>query len=243
MSDDEKTPDATDEDDEPTPDDVEDSTPDDEAPDDEAPDGASDSGDDEPSDASVENDAGDAEPADVPQEIDAPEPSRRKFLERATIGVGAATAAVVAGPALIVIHDPLGEDTVVTAEGFVDVGPVARFEAGAPTEVEIRARKQDAWSNLGVVTIGRAWVTRTDDGFQVFSSVCPHLGCGVSWKPDTEQYHCPCHESYFAPDGDATNGPAKRGLDPLEHRIEDDRLLVKFQRFELDTEARTPLKA
>lgn len=61
-----------------------------------------------------------------------------------------------------------------------------------------------------------AW--RDDDGaLHLHSAVCPHLGCVVHWNPAENSWDCPCHGSRFdARTGARLNGPADRGLEPIE---------------------------
>jgi len=60
------------------------------------------------------------------------------------------------------------------------------------------------------------------DGTPVaFSSVCPHLGCAVLWKKESERLECPCHNGAFdARSGRVLAGPPPRPLARirLEHR-------------------------
>jgi glycine/D-amino acid oxidase-like deaminating enzyme/nitrite reductase/ring-hydroxylating ferredoxin subunit len=50
------------------------------------------------------------------------------------------------------------------------------------------------------------------------SALCPHLGCAVRWNGTEKTWDCPCHGSRFAcEDGRVLNGPANRGLAPIEH--------------------------
>lgn len=173
------------------------------------------------------------------------EPSRRRFLSLTACAAGGVTVAAIAAPALVVVHDPLGRTTVAAGDAFVAVGPAERFAVDTPVRVELRADKRDAWSNPGVVVVGRAWVRRrADDTFEVFSSVCPHLGCEVGFTAEARRYACPCHESTFALDGAVESGPSPRSLDPLEHRVAADGTLeIRFQRFELNQQTRTALEA
>lgn len=56
----------------------------------------------------------------------------------------------------------------------------------------------------------KLFVVRDKRGFRALSAVCTHLGCTVSTK--REGYHCPCHGSLFAADGENLDGPAPRPL-------------------------------
>lgn len=54
-------------------------------------------------------------------------------------------------------------------------------------------------------------LTRSESGFQAFSSICPHLGCRVHWQADKQHFLCPCHRGVFRSDGVAISGPPADG--------------------------------
>ena len=76
---------------------------------------------------------------------------------------------------------------------------------------------QPQWSRDG----GLAW--RDPEGaLHLHSAMCPHLGCVVHWNPVEHSWDCPCHGSRFAArDGSRLNGPADRGLAPVEMALPD----------------------
>ena len=41
---------------------------------------------------------------------------------------------------------------------------------------------------------------------------CSHMGCALTWNPDTQSWDCPCHGSRFDKDGNLLDNPAKRNL-------------------------------
>jgi menaquinol-cytochrome c reductase iron-sulfur subunit len=67
------------------------------------------------------------------------------------------------------------------------------------------------------------------------------------WQAESQGWRCPCHKSSFARDGalvPATNGPpnpSPRALDPLEWRVSDGRLEVRWVRFETGIEERVEI--
>ncbi|TSC85090.1 MAG: Rieske family iron-sulfur cluster-binding protein [Parcubacteria group bacterium Gr01-1014_13] len=65
-------------------------------------------------------------------------------------------------------------------------------------------------------------VVKKEGKVKAFSTVCPHLGCQIEWNDGENTWDCPCHGSRFEFDGSLKNGPAKRGLDPVEISTDND---------------------
>lgn len=173
-----------------------------------------------------------------------PTTRRRGFLKTVTVVLGGLVGVALAVPLVRAILFPAGRRTVDGPGEPVPVADASAVKAGGPpVRVEISSREQrDAWSKNENVRLGAAWLVKAPDGqVKAFSTTCPHLGCAVDYDPEAAKFRCPCHTSAFDPvSGERLAGPAKRGLDPLETTVDDKgRVLVKFQRFLLDTANRT----
>jgi Rieske Fe-S protein len=58
------------------------------------------------------------------------------------------------------------------------------------------------------------FVVRKDEkNVRVFSDICTHLACRVSWHPDVQHYISPCHDGHFDILGKNISGPPPRPLD------------------------------
>jgi menaquinol-cytochrome c reductase iron-sulfur subunit len=166
--------------------------------------------------------------------------SRRGFLKAVTVAAGGLIGAVLAVPAISFILFPARRRIVEDARGFVAVGDASAVGT-RPTRVEIVSPEQrDAWSRRENVALGAAWLVRDPAGqLRAFTTTCPHLGCAVDFDPKSDIFRCPCHTSAFAMTGERMEGPAKRGLDPLEVKEDTEgRVLVRFRRFKLDVPER-----
>ena len=172
-----------------------------------------------------------------------PPDERRSFLKLVTAGLGALTAGLAVIPGL----------------GFLTAAPRGRAAAGGsnplrgasahdvtpnrPLRVTAVGPHEDAWLRLDKVTLGSCWLVRgAEDGpIRAFSTVCPHLGCGVEYDETAAKFNCPCHASAFDLDGRCLSGPSPRGLDELEARVEGRDVLVRYQRFRVGTAKREPI--
>ncbi len=61
---------------------------------------------------------------------------------------------------------------------------------------------------------------------RAFSSVCPHLGCGVRWEPEKDRFLCPCHIGVFDPSGQVISGPPTAPLAEYAVKIEQGHIYV-----------------
>ena len=83
-------------------------------------------------------------------------------------------------------------------------------------------RKNSVKNNLDVLKDGEGIILekekiaayRDDQGeLHIYSAVCTHMGCTISWNPLEKSFDCPCHGSRFsAISGIVINGPANNQI-------------------------------
>jgi menaquinol-cytochrome c reductase iron-sulfur subunit len=164
--------------------------------------------------------------------------SRRRFLARLTAGVSAAIAAVAGIPLLGTVLSPLLRPTHLKgAQSQSLVAELHELEAGVPKRVEIIQRTVDAWSAHDRTVLGAVWLLKRSDGeVDAFSTICPHLGCGVNFEGGI--FRCPCHTSAFRSDGSVMAGPAPRGMDRIAVEVRENKVYVRYVRFKQGTSQR-----
>ncbi|MFT7582018.1 MAG: menaquinol-cytochrome c reductase iron-sulfur subunit [Myxococcota bacterium] len=173
------------------------------------------------------------DPASPPATLE--DAAKRKTLSRITVAACAGLGCAVAAGPVGVAFSPLFKDH--DADGstaWSTLGPASRYAVGAPpARVVLRADAQDSWIQQRGLAVGAVLVRRLSEdvaaagAFEVFSSVCPHLGCAVRYEGGEKRFFCPCHGSAFELDGslvpqksDGSANPSPRSLDTLEHRVE-----------------------
>lgn len=156
----------------------------------------------------------------------------RRVVTLAVVAGGCAIAASIGAPAARFLAAPLDARK---GEGdWVRTVPIDRLKEGEPQRVAIVADHRDAWTIERAVELGSVWLVRKGGAVAAFSAVCPHLGCSVNKAPGSEGgFVCPCHTSSFEVDGQRRSGPAPRGLDALETRVEGGIVSVDFKRFRI----------
>ncbi len=157
------------------------------------------------------------------------------FLERRSfltflLGIGGALAGGLLSVPLIrfVMHPLLAQTTELK---WSEAGPIDEFkDIMKPVKRVINVEQRDGWRK--VVSEKAIYVIRAANGqVKVLSPICPHLGCPVSWTEGLNQFKCPCHVGTFSSEGALVSGPAPRGMDDLNSKIENGRLFVQYQYF------------
>lgn len=153
---------------------------------------------------------------------------RRDFIKGTAAVIGGLIGALVGIPSIIYLLSPslkVEEDT-----DSIDLGPLENYPIGIPTRFDFTLTKVNGWERTAT-NYGLYVVRKSESEVRVFSDVCTHLGCRVSWHPDQEHYISPCHDGHFDILGNVVSGPPPRPLDEFTTRIETDNLFVQLPAF------------
>ncbi len=150
--------------------------------------------------------------------------SRRDFIKAVTAGVGSLIGMFIGVPSVAYLLSPTiqaqAED-----DAHISLGQIQDYPIGIPTRFNFTRTKVNGWGRTAVNY--SLYVVRINENeVHVFSDVCTHLGCHVSWHPDVEHYISPCHNGHFDVMGKNINGPPPRPLDEFGTNIEGGNLFV-----------------
>jgi menaquinol-cytochrome c reductase iron-sulfur subunit len=149
--------------------------------------------------------------------------SRRDFIKAITACIGGLVGITIGLPSVAYLLSPAlreaGDDSI------IDLGPLEDFSIGTPIRFEFTQTKVNGWERTAV-NYGLYVVRRNESEARVFSDICTHLGCRVTWHPDQEHYISPCHDGHFDILGEVISGPPPRPLDEFTTEMENGNLLV-----------------
>ena len=154
--------------------------------------------------------------------------NRRDFIKATTAFVGGLIGITIGLPTIAFLLSPALRK--VEDDSIIDLGPLEKYPLGIPTRFEFTRTKVNGWERTA--TNYGLYVVRKNDGeVRVFSDICTHLGCRVTWHPDQEHYISPCHNGHFDILGKNVSGPPPRPLDEFTTKIENGNLFVKLPPF------------
>lgn len=112
----------------------------------------------------------------------------------------------------------LSTNSLLAFSGLIAIGGLIRylsyqFDAPPPSEFDIGLETDYPINSRTVLAHIPAMVIRDEEGLQVISLTCTHLGCMV--EPSNFGFQCPCHSSRYEPNGRLLRGPAKSDLKTL----------------------------
>jgi len=171
---------------------------------------------------------------------------RRKFIRVATIGASAVCGIFPIAAGIPALLDPVRKNSGKLIKApWSKVAPLASLpDDGSPAKFEVVQEKVvDAWTTYKDIPVGAVYLTRRKNEVVAFNLKCPHLGCAIDFRKQSNDYFCPCHNSSFAMDGSVTteNSPSPRPMDTMETKIENGQVWIRFQHFRPNVAEKIPL--
>ncbi len=161
----------------------------------------------------------------VPVSSPAPMPAsseRRRFLKWSTFGIGGLAMAVLAAPLVGYLLGPLRKRRV----PWVSLGPPGTFPINETRLVTFQNPLGQPWDGMAA-EMGVYVRNLGEDQFLVFAMNCAHLGCPVTWFPQSGLFLCPCHGGVYYENGDRASGPPTRGLFACTWRLKKGQLEIQ----------------
>ena len=166
---------------------------------------------------------------------------RRDFLKICSVVLSAIVGVAYAIPLIRTFISPALQETVSGSTGLLELGSIIDYQVNVPRKVKIKDIKVDAWTKFPPTEIGAVWIIMDKERkFTVFTSICPHLGCGIDWDKNLGEFICPCHDSFFDIEGRVLSGPSPRGMDTMETEIKDGKVFVKYRKMRLGISKKMP---
>ena len=184
-----------------------------------------------------------AELAEVEEEEGPPRYERSKFLEGATLGIGAVIGGIVTLPVLGFAVAPAFVDQ---DYPDVDLGPLDNYPEGEWQIATFTSAPEDGTVSRRTAFVRYNGMKDSVPSFSILSNRCVHLGCptqpqGPPGEPTEVEtsadpitltptqpsgYGCPCHGGAYDVEGNRTAGPPVRALDRYEYSIVDGSLVL-----------------
>lgn len=154
-----------------------------------------------------------------------PHMTRNDFVKGVVGILGTLMGVVIGLPAIGYILSPALKTQ--TSEAWIPLGPIENYPVGVPTPFSFTRTTINGWEQT-TNSYGVYVLRKTEAETTVFSNVCTHLSCRVTWHDDLSEYICPCHDGHFSKDGEIVSGPQPRPLDTYENKVEEGNLFIYF---------------
>jgi len=151
---------------------------------------------------------------------------RRTFIQWLTYGLSAVAAGALSVPLIAYFFGVRKREV-----HWVSVGEVNQFPVNETRLKTFDNPLRQPWDGMtaltGVYVRNKGEDAQGKSQFLVFAVNCAHLGCPVSWFPQSGLFMCPCHGGVYYANGDRASGPPPRGLFRCDSRVKDGRLEVQ----------------
>ena len=157
---------------------------------------------------------------------DSHEVQRRDFVNIVLVGIGSVIGLIIGIPAIAYLISPAVK--VQEKEAWIPLGPLDGYPLDSPVLFSYTRSKINGWEKT--VNSYGAYIWRYGEGdseLRVYSNMCTHLSCRVTWKDETNIYFCPCHDGRFNKEGEVVAGPPPRPLYEYEHKVDEGIIFIK----------------
>jgi Rieske Fe-S protein len=114
---------------------------------------------------------------------------------------------------------------------WVKLGPPGQFPLNETRLVTFNNKLGQPWdgmsAHMGVYVRNQGKDEKGQDRFLVFAMNCAHLGCPVTWFPQSGLFMCPCHGGVYYENGERASGPPPRGLFRIVPEMRDGELWIQ----------------
>lgn len=155
--------------------------------------------------------------------------SRRDFIKVALAGIGGLIGAMVGLPSVAYLLSPVNQAGA-EEEAVIPLGALDNYPIGIPTRFDFTRTRVNGWERT-TVSYGLYVVRKSESEVRVFSDICTHLGCRVTWHSDKQHYISPCHDGHFDLLGKNISGPPPRPLDEFVTKVENGNLFATLPPF------------
>jgi Rieske Fe-S protein len=151
--------------------------------------------------------------------------NRRDFVKLVTTFLGTIMAGLLGIPAIGYLVSPANRKP--ESGSWIALGPLHNYPIEKPASFTFTRSTTNGWEKT-VISNG-VFVVRPDESqVRVFSNICTHLSCRVSWHSDLQHYVSPCHNGHFDILGDVLSGPPPRPLDEFTTKVESGDLYILY---------------
>src|SRR5262249_31527870 len=141
--------------------------------------------------------------------------------------LGGVAAAIVAVPLVGYLFGALRKHRV----EWVKLGPLSQFPLNQTRLVIFDNELGQPWdgmaARMGVYVRNQGNEVKEQDRFLVFAMNCAHLGCPVTWFPQSGLFMCPCHGGVYYENGERASGPPPRALFRIVPELRDGELWIQ----------------
>ncbi len=138
-------------------------------------------------------------------------PNRRNFLGLLTYILGGLATVALAVPLIGYLIGPLRK----RRSEWVSLGRLSLFPVGETRPATFVNPLKQPWDGMtanNTVYVRNLGAGPQGERLQVFAANCTHLGCPVTWFPQSGLFMCPCHGGVYYEDGNRASGPPPRRL-------------------------------